>query len=354
MRFTKTLTAIAVLTGTALLLLAGCGPSVDTGYSSTSGSSNNTGGGSTGGTLTGLGYTWEAGTSGTTNDFRSLAFGNSIWVAVGNGAGVGVIGKSTDGKTWALTSENDTSYYDLINVAFGNNTFVALSGTNGILTSSDGVNWARAAVNATTTSGGSPLPQNLTAAVYGNGLWVAVDNMFYTDDGFGIWKSTDNGASWNVEFLSGGYAQPTAMAYGNGLYVIVGYGGLMLTSPDGTNWTNRTLTTGQAMMGITYANGEFVAITNDAHSLVSTDGINWTSYPMDISYMNGISYGGGIFLAYGALNGAAAEVSTDGKTWTNATSYLPNSIASSSLHGAAYGNSAFVVAGDSGVVAVSP
>lgn len=351
MRITKTLTALAMWSGAALLLLAGCGPSVSTDYGNTSGSSSNTG--STGGTLSGLGYTWVAGTSGTTSDFRSVAFGNNVWVAVGTGAGVGLIGKSTDGKAWTLTSENATSYYDLINVAFGNNTFVALSGTNGILTSSDGVNWAPATVNATTTTGGSPLPQNLTAAVYGNGLWIAVDNMFYTDDGFGIWKSTDNGASWNVEFLSGGYAQPTAMAYGNGTYVIVGYGGLVLTSQDGTNWTNRTFTTGQAMMGITYANNEFVAITNDGHSLVSTDGINWTSYPMDYSYMNGVSYGGGIFLAYGALSGAVAEVSTDGKTWTSATSYLPNSIASSSLHGAAYGNSAFVVAGDSGVVAVS-
>lgn len=351
MRITKTLTAIAVLTSATFLLLAGCGPSVDTGYSSSTGSNNNTGGGSTGGTLTGLGYTWEAGTSGTTSDFRSLAFGNTRWVAVGTGGGIGVIGESTDGKTWTLTSENATTYYDLHNVAFGNGTFVALSSL-GILTSGDGIGWA--AANVPTSNASTPYPQNLTAAVYGNGLWVAVDDFFLTENGLGIWTSSDNGANWNILELNTTYAQPTAIAYGNGMYVIVGYGGLMLTSPDGANWTNRTLTTGQAMMGITYASGKFVAVTNDAHSLVSTDGINWTSYPMDISYMNGISYGGGIFLAYGALNGAAAEVSTDGKTWTSATSYLPNSIASSSLHGAAYGNSAFVVAGDSGVVAVSP
>jgi hypothetical protein len=327
-----------------ILLLYGCGPStsIDNNYSS--GSNNSSSGGTT--TLTGLGYTWETGSSGTTSGFKSVAFGTSHWVAVGHG----IIGASTDGKTWTLTPENATNYYYLNNVSYGNNTFVAIA-EGGILTSNDGVNWSQASVP--TSNASTPYPQSITAAVYGNGVWVAVDDFFLTENGLGIWTSTDNGASWNILLLNTTYSQPTAIAYGNGMYVIVGYGGLMLTSPDGANWTNRTLTTGQAMMSITYAKGEFVAITNDAHSLVSTDGINWTTYPMDISYMNGVSYGGGIFLAVGALNGAAAEVSTDGKTWTNASTYLPSAYQYSPLQSAAYGNSTFVAAGDSGAVAVS-
>lgn len=304
-------------------------------------------------TIASLGYTWETGTSGTTATFNSVSFGDNRWVAVGTGAGLGVIGESSDGKAWTLTQENSTTYYDLRNVAFGNNTFAALA-DEGILISTDGVNWSQATVNATTTSGGSPLPQQLTAAVYGNGLWVAVDNLFLTEDGYGIWTSTD-GSTWNVEFLSGPYAQPTAIAYGNGLYVIVGYGGLLFTSPDAVNWTNRSFTTSISLMGITYADGMFVAVSNTGKVLTSPDGINnWTEYSASVNGFNGVGYGGGLFLAVGSVSGALAYVSSDGENWTDVTSYLPNAIASSSLNGVAYGNGTLVTVGDSGVVAVSP
>ncbi|HET7921267.1 MAG TPA: hypothetical protein VFM15_00775 [Gammaproteobacteria bacterium] len=330
-----------------LLLLAACGPSVDDSYSSDGSSSGNN---SSGGTQTGLGYTWETGTSGTTAGFRSVAYGNSRWVAVGTGAGIGVIGASSDGKTWTLTQENSTTYYYLHNVAFGNNTFVALS-ESGILTSTDGIAWS--AANVPTSNGVTPYPQNLVAAAYGNGLWVAVDDFFLTENGLGIWTSTD-GLSWNILLLNTPYAQPTAMTYGNGTFVIVGYGGLLLTSPDGANWTNRSFTTGQAMMGVTYANGEFVAVTNDGEILTATDATGqWTSNAASVNGFNAIGYGGGVFLAVGSVSGAMVYVSTDAQTWTNATSYLPNAIASSPLNGIAYGNGTFVAVGDSGAVAVS-
>lgn len=348
MRFSKTLTALAMWSGAALLLLAGCGPSVSTNYSNSSGSASNTG--STGGTLTGLGYTWGTGSSGTTNPFRSLAFGNGRWVAVGNG----IIAESTDGKSWTLTPVSASNYYFLGNVSFGNNTFVAVSEL-GIQTSTDGISWSQATVNATTSSGGSPLPQQITAAAYGNGKWVAVDNLYLTNDGFGIWTSTDNGATWNVTMLNGSYKQPTSITYGNGTFVIAGYAGLLLTSPDGANWTDRSFTTGQSMMGITYANGEFVAVANDGEILTATDATGqWTSTTVSVNGFNAIGYGGGIFLAVGSVSGASAYVSTDGKSWTDASSYLPTAIKYSSLYGAAYGNSAFVVVGDAGAVGISP
>lgn len=333
-----------ILCSSLLLALSACGPSTtyDTGGS---GGGNNNGGG--GGTQTGLGYSWQAGASGTTSDFKSLAFGNGRWVAVGTGAGLGVIGESSDGLAWTLTQENSTQYYDLHNVAFGNGTFVALSSL-GVLISADGVNWAAATVP--TSNGTTPYPQSLTAAAYGNGRWVAVDDFFYTENGLGIWTSTD-GSSWNVLLLNTPYAQPTAIAWGNGLYVIVGYGGLLLTSPDGTNWSNRSFSSGVALMGITYANGQFVAVGQNGQILVSPDGTgNWTTYSAGVIDYKAVAYGGGQFLATGQYG---ASLSSDGRSWTSVTSYLPNSIASSSLNGVAYGNSAFVVAGDSGAVAVS-
>ncbi|HEX6549369.1 MAG TPA: hypothetical protein VF117_01750 [Gammaproteobacteria bacterium] len=349
MRFTKTLSVLAVLTSAALLLLAGCGPSVDTGYSSNTGS-NNTGGGSTGGTLTGLGYTWEVETSGTTTDLRSVCYGASRWVAVGTSAGVGVTAESTDGKSWTLTQQNSVADYYLHNVGCGNNTFVALAST-AIIYSGDGVNWTQASVPS--SNGSTPYPQAIAAVTYGNGLWVAVDDLFLTENGWGFLTSTD-GASWSETLIGGAYAQPTAIAYGNGLYVVVGYGGLLLTSPDGTNWTNRSFTTGQAMLGITYANGMFVAVANNGQILTSPDGINnWNAYSVSSGALNAVGYGGGIFLAVGASSGGTAYVSTDGVSWTSASSYLPSGLYGAALNGAAYGNTSFVVVGDSGEIGLS-
>jgi hypothetical protein len=51
-----------------------------------------------------------------------------------------------------------------------------------------------------------------------------------------------------------------AVAYGNGLFVAVGYGGTILTSPDGAGWTARTSGTSNALLGVAYGNGKFVAV----------------------------------------------------------------------------------------------
>jgi hypothetical protein len=40
----------------------------------------------------------------------------------------------------------------------------------------------------------------------------------------------------------------------------VGLGGVILTSPDGVNWTRQTPPTGNSLNGVTYGNGTFVAV----------------------------------------------------------------------------------------------
>jgi photosystem II stability/assembly factor-like uncharacterized protein len=51
-----------------------------------------------------------------------------------------------------------------------------------------------------------------------------------------------------------------AVAYGNGLFVAVGYGGTILTSPDGAGWTKRTSGTSNGLVGVAYGNNRFVAV----------------------------------------------------------------------------------------------
>lgn len=343
MRLTKALAILVLLSGALVLPLAGCGPSVDTGYGSTSGNNNGSGN-----NLTGPGYTWEQETSGTTTSLRSVCYTNNRWVAVGTGGGVGVTAESTDGKTWALTQFTATATYYLHYVGCGNNTFVALA-SSAIIYSGDGVGWGQASI---TTPDASTYPQEIAAVTYGNGVWVAVDDLFFTENGWGFLTSTDGG-TWNENIVTGPYAQPTGITYGNGLYVVVGYGGLVLTSPDAITWTNQSLSSGTAIKGITFVNGKFYAVTIDGHVLISTDAVNWTSYTLNYSYPNGIAYGGSVFLTYGALSGGTMEVSADGQNWTNATSYLPTSLYNNAINGVAYGNGTFVAVGDGGSIGIT-
>ena len=61
-----------------------------------------------------------------------------------------------------------------------------------------------------------------------------------------------------------------------GLFVTVGESGTILTSPDGTTWTERTSGTSIFLIGVTYGNGLFVSVGDSGTILTSPDGTTWT------------------------------------------------------------------------------
>jgi hypothetical protein len=91
-----------------------------------------------------------------------------------------------------------------------------------------------------------------------------------------------------------------AITYGNGLFVAaaqrsgaaVSTTGSIATSPDGVNWTFRTLPSLTSLINVTYQNGIFVAVGHlNQRSFYSYDGINW---------FNGVGLGGqGYGITYG-------------------------------------------------------
>jgi hypothetical protein len=80
--------------------------------------------------------------------------------------------------------------------------------------------------------------------------------------------------------LSPQAAKSRATAYGNGLFVSVGVGGAIYTSPDTLSWTRVKSTTRHPLVSTAYGNGIFVAVghidgpTNGEYSPIvrSTDG----------------------------------------------------------------------------------
>ena len=147
------------------------------------------------------------------------------------------------------------------------------------------------------------------------------------------------------------------VTYGNGLFVTVGGdNGTILTSPDGTTWAKRNSGTSNDLYGVTYGNGLFVTVGEYGTFLTSPDGTTWTKSPSDASATAAgppglaprIYYGNGLFVAVGGDNGTILT-SPDGTTWAKR-----NSGTSEEFLGVAYGNGIFLTIGLDGNILISP
>lgn len=131
-------------------------------------------------------------------------------------------------------------------------------------------------------------------------------------------------------------------AFGAGVFVLVGQtSNVALTSPDGVNWTARTLPTSSGWTDVIFAGGQFVAISNSTAAATSPDGITWTARTNGggaLAWVQ-VAYGNGTYVAVQA-SGSSAGIATspDGITWTSRV--LPNAATYATI---AYGNGQFVV-----------
>ena len=99
------------------------------------------------------------------------------------------------------------------------------------------------------------------------------------------------------------------VAYGNGIYVMVGGGGAYY-STDGVTWIAGS-TDGSMKTGVTFGDGMFVAVGRDYKSQYSTDGVSWTSISgMGGQYMESVGYSGQYFIAGGWYYSYYTQVST--------------------------------------------
>lgn len=168
--------------------------------------------------------TWTLRTSGTTSNLLGVAYGNEIWVAVGNGSGPSTnnIRSSVDGFTW--TARDFPSFLSAgSGLTFGGGMFVVVGSNDGTLNGSkafsspDGITWTE-----------RTLPVDcglLTRVAYGNGLFVAS-----SEDGCVV--TSADGITWAKVDVVGFFH---GVAYGNDEWIITGDS--VYTSPDGVIWT---------------------------------------------------------------------------------------------------------------------
>ncbi len=156
-----------------------------------------------------------------------IAFGGGSWVVVG---GTSSGASSTTGTSWvARTLPTTTGSYS--SVTYGNGTFVAIAtGATTTAYSTNGNTW--------TAGGALPTSTTWTSVAYGNGRFVAI-----ASSGRNVAISLDKGLTWSLQ--TPGLPSSltwTKVAYGQGLFVAIASGTTTVaTSPDGVNWTARTM-----------------------------------------------------------------------------------------------------------------
>ena len=135
---------------------------------------------------------------------------------------------------------------------------------------------------------------------------------------------------------------------GSNLYVAVGSGGNLFSSPDAITWTSRTSGFGvNDINSVAYGNGVFVAVGSNGTITTSTDGITWTARTAGVSTNTlwRVRYINSLFIAVGAgANGGTGGIttSTDGTTWTKRTTPTTSG---SNLYDVNYGNGYYVTVG---------
>lgn len=217
-----------------------------------------------------------------------------------------IIGSSVD-----FTIAGETGDFNEFLVG-GNRTWkVVLNqiGTNNDITAWNGVN----------------VTQSFRGMAFGNGIFVGASSTIqYSSDGI-TWTSAGN---LGVEYV----------AFGNGLFVAVGYATVLgvptsfiYTSVDGINWTSRTPSEAMWFQDISYGNGLFVAVARSGTNRIMTspDGITWTSRTTAISpTFSGVTYGNGIWVAFAdGSPGGTTFTSYDGLSWDEqSTSFVGRSI----------------------------
>lgn len=155
---------------------------------------------------------WVSRNSTTSNTLLGVTYGNGKFVAVGGWGGT--ILTSTDGEEWM--QQNSGTYGVLLDVNYVNNTFVSVGAPRTILTSPNGIDW-------TLRDSGSSYYWFHDVTYGANKYVVGGYGFIMTSADLIQWTSQDFG----TEIYDIVYAKDMFVAVG-------GWGGTVLTSPDGT------------------------------------------------------------------------------------------------------------------------
>ena len=206
---------------------------------------------------------WVIADTGGILGFSQLAFGNGRFIVSGPQGAL----SSTNGINWSPVNLGAALGSEEIQVAlFVGNRWVAAGVNNTLGVSTNGINWT--------------VVEQLSFGTWGQNMFLRITNT-------GTAHSTDliNWTYHNDNVIANivGGASTIRVAHGNGMWVVGamvfgGSSGRMAYSTNGISWTavaESPLTTN--IEHLAYGNGRFVAINSNHQTLFSSNGINWSA-----------------------------------------------------------------------------
>lgn len=246
---------------------------------------------------------WTVRKFGNHYSLNAVAYGNGRFVAVGDWSGMQM---SPDGTLWTTLARPGSGFFK--SVTFANDLFVAAGESGRFATSPDGDTWTTDSVATT---------QDLGDIAYGSAGFVAVAYNWPAPSQGSVWGSADGKAWANLVPKASVYR---AIAFGNGRYVAVGFGGVMAWSADGKAWTQAVpLATPRDLIDIAFGGGLFAAVGMHGAIATSPDGAAWTDRTTDTQVpLNAVTHNGKQFIAIGGED--VMRISQDGAVWSEGTS----------------------------------
>ncbi len=264
---------------------------------------------------------WVDRTGGIQRFFPSVTYGNGRFVASANALETYV---STNGWDWIGATNGLT--FPVENVAFGNGVFVG-SYNNVVTVSQDGLMWSPHQILTNT------MIYNLAFA---GGHFLGLGQEIVT---------SPDGSNWTKRLNAPG-AVFTHAAFGNGLTVVVGHGGNILTSSEPASWNWISTGTDNNLRGIVHAKNRFVVVGNDGAAWVSFDGLSWSNrMALTTNNLRAIAFGHDLFVIAGS--GGTLLSSSEGLQWES------HAVVTNDLYGLVFINGRFVAVGDQGRIVVS-
>jgi hypothetical protein len=260
---------------------------------------------------------------------------------------------------WLPSAADDSIRPWLWDIVSASNIYVAVGDHGTVMSSADGVAWNLELVpDAVTNSillgvGGTT---NMLVAVGDQGSLIYSPNsitnittLITNDSGVTVTNQTPGtlGIFWFP--LS---SRPTTndlqgVCASTNLFVVTGDNGTVLTSPDGTNWTQQTAVTGEFLTSVTPWPGGFVATGDNGAIITSPNGTNWTArISGTTNWLYRVRFLAGQLVAVGQFG--TILTSPDGVSWRP-----QNSGTSKFLYGLALIENTVFITGNSGIVLTS-
>ena len=214
------------------------------------------------------------------------------FVAAGNS--IRTLAYSYDGKAWNDVNNSASNIFTITGrgVAYGNNLWVALGeGTNRLAISTNGTNW---------TIRSSPFSTRGISAAWNGSIWVAVgqgtNSIAYSYDGTtwtGVTNSTTN-------FFTRGYGVAWSSSLNRWVAVGEGTTHTIATSSNGTSWTGQGKTVFSTLgrsvawsssLNLWVAGGQ--GTNTIAYSSTALNSASWTAVSNSTSIFSNICYGVG-------------------------------------------------------------